>query len=372
MREGLERLLEPLCDVQPNATRKRMDHMRWNQVEFEPPSDFVQESGGGSGGRKWLKIFGIGCAGLLLIVGIVTALGVYKGVSCCKDIANVGEQTFGAVSYGMEFTSKVQDAQFDAAHAMFTEGLKGQISSEELAGKYDVPWLSEATLLNEGVQGGHQNMQSMEDVKNIKTWDLQMRLYPQTGDRELVSVVGVELVSVGDESDPQKKATFGIYRLDVEERVIDFKKERPAQSVLSLHGRLQSNDFSQAYRYMSPAAEQGGMASFQSFIEDHGELFTKSVMDIEEVRYPGSETAVVHATLTSEGKQIPVTYTLVPGLGNNVWSVEEISPQLQVDAVMGDEAASEHPAQVEPTDGEEEKNPSEGERVKGDDADDSQ
>lgn len=348
--------------------------MRWSQVEFEPPSDFVQESGGSGGGRKFWKIFGIGCAGLVLVLGVITLLGVYKGVSCCTDIANVGQQSIGAVMYGVEFNSKVQDAQFDSAHAMMSEGLKGQLTVEDLQKKYDVPWLADATLLNDGIQGGNQNVQSLEDVKNIKTWDLQMRLYPQAGDRQIVSTVGVELVAMADENDPEQEATFAIYRLDVEERVIDFKAERPAQTVLSMHGRLQATDYSQAFRFMNPAAKQGGMATFKSFIEDHGDLFTKSIMDIEDVRYPGTELAIVNTTLTHEGKKVPVTYTLTPTANKQVWAVEEISPRLDAGDVTEqmpkDPAPSEEVESGE--DGEVEKNQGEGERVKEDGSADSQ
>lgn len=305
--------------------------MRFNGlVEFEPPSDFVEESGGGGGKRSWFKIVGIGCAGLVLIVGLITAAGVIKGISCCGDLKTAGVNTIGAMTYGMQFTSTIQDGRFDEAHGMMAPEFQGTLDSAGLKAKFSQDWLSEATLLNEGLQGDpNQQVENFDDIKDIQTWDMRMRLYPQEGNTQLVTTVGVKIDEPAEGDTP---ASFLVYHLDVTEREIDFRVEPPAQAVLGFHGRLQSNDLNRAYSLMNPGTQQGGLPTFQAFIDDQGDLFTKSIMEIEDVRYPRQDAALVTARLsTTSGDKAIVTYQMSPGVNSNGWRIDGISPLLQTD-----------------------------------------
>ncbi len=312
------------------------------RVEFEPPSDFVEESGGG-GGRSWFKIFGIGCAAIVLLLGIITAAGVIKGISCCGDLKTAGENTIGATMHGMQFASTIQDGRFDEAHGMLAPEFQSQLDVAGLKSKFSQPWLGEATLLNDGVQAGDtQQIQEFEDIKNIETWDFRLRLYPQQGKTQLVTTIGVQLDKPAEGETP---ASFNVYMLDVNEREIDFKLEPPAQAVLGFHGRLQSGDMRRSYSMMNPGSQPGGLPTFQAFIDEQGDLFTRSVMEIEEVRYPRQDAAIVTARLaTTSGQKAIVTYQLSPGMAGmngNGWLINTVEPLIQTDGEQLDPSPGE-------------------------------
>ena len=335
--------------------------MRWMNVEFDPPSDFVEAPSGGGGKKKWLKIFGIGCAGFLLIAGLLTVAGVVKGISCCSDLTNAGLTVAGASVYGEQFSDAARSQQFDTAYDMLNPNLQAEISKQELQSMYGQDWLASSIVISDGVDQMNTRAESIDDIKNIKNWDLKIRMYPEQGDKQLVTLVGVEVIPGAEKKEAfEDTNTYKIYKLKVSEETIIFEDEPPAQAVLELHGALQSGNLDRARRHML-ARNQGqeAKAAFKAFIDERGELFTRSTMTIKDARYNTSDSATVTAVLKTEEKAATtVKYTVQKEPTR--WSIDEISVQEAASAPI-EPTAVEEPAEPAGTEDSAEEVPADGE-----------
>ena len=134
----------------------------------------------------------------------------------------------------------------------------------------------------------------------------------------------------------EQAGEYEIYELTAKTSAIDFEAEPPARAVRQMHNAIQSGDRRAAFGAMNPSAYQGGQGTFEAFIDEQGELFSRSVMDIEEVRYLNGTTsqAEVRARLSvPEGPKALVLYTLTNAQreegGFQRWLIDGITPMIE-------------------------------------------
>ena len=153
-----------------------------NRLGFEPPSDFVAEPSSGSGRGNVFKIVGIGCAVVVLLVGLVTAVGIFKGVSCCKDFGATTMNTVGASAYSVQIGEQLRSGELDAVHEELTPTLKQTLSPEQLAGMFDQPWLAESVVFSgsPGLMKDNVEVESLDDLKDMSTWRMPLRFLPRS------------------------------------------------------------------------------------------------------------------------------------------------------------------------------------------------
>lgn len=306
--------------------------MSWKMpgVEFDAPSDFVDDGGGG-GSKRWLKIAGLGCGGLLLILALLFGVGAFKIVSCCGDIKAVGENTTRASALAIQFGEHVQRERWQEAHALLTpehaEALSQDALAEKFASHRDL--LDGATPLLENVRADGidgEQVESTDQLRDINSWTVRVRFFPEAKKEQLIARIGVAQTSEASGDEP---SGLGVSAISLERRPIDVRAEPPARTVLELHGFLQSDNLPRAFSLLDLEMQQQGQAKFKGFIEDQGELFTRSTMEINQVSYASSQQAQVVAKLqAASGKKAIVTYELRPLMGTQ-WRVTAITPLVE-------------------------------------------
>ena len=326
------------------------------QVEFKPPSDFVEESGGGGGGggKKWLKIAGIGCGVVLLIIGILFAAGAFQVVSCCGDIQSISENTQQAGQVATGFGEHVLQGDWEQAHGLLTPDAQEKMDPGALEARFDEhrARLEGATPILRDITAASQP-QNQQELRAIDSWRVRLRFHPSSGNVALDAVLVLELISPAEDEEPPE---LGVSSLQLERRELDPRSEPPARVVLALHGDLQADRFDRAFRQLAPQMQkEQSQVEFRDFILSQGELFTRSTMKLQEVRYASNQKAQVVALLQiPDGKKAVVTYDLIrdasmPGM----WRVVGISPLVETTGEVGADATapSKEPGQEAGADG---------------------
>lgn len=298
-------------------------------MSFDPPSDFVDDDGAGSGSRKKtvLKVFGIGCAVVVLVLGLLGALGAFKAVSCCNDITNVGIHTGTAQKQALAFGDAVSSSNFEAMHQLLAPEYKAQLSPEKLKELYAPHQAILASCVNlTGKLEMGDNVENLEDVQRIKSWKISMRCFPREANQVLNSHLTLKLM---EQEQPEEGGNIKVTHLNVLAQPLDIASEAPVQSVKEMHGLLQAENLDQAWMKMSPEHQKSqGKPQFVAFIKDQGDLFTKSTMDVRELHYVNTKKAQVVALLTAaSGKKAIVTYELQHEMG--FWRVASFTPLIE-------------------------------------------
>lgn len=312
---------------------------RPNMIEFDPPSDFVDDDGGGGGGKKtFLKVAGLGCAGILVLFTILAGAGAFKAVSCCGDAVNVGKKTEVVTISSLKVAALLRNQSYDEAHKQFSANLqkktplpalKSMFQPHEALIKGSTPMLVDVKpVLPEGKQ------EDLEALKNINQWRFKMRFYPQKP-LEQKKVLHMSLLVIAGESKAEDLSDLkvSIDHIGVQARDLNVEQESAAKAVTKMHNTLQLDGAQAAYRYMSPAFRQAtAKDAFEQFISGQGDLFTASTLKVLNVEYftptkGAGYTARVTGKLNSKsGKVALVTYEL--GQMFNNWGITSISPVL--------------------------------------------
>ncbi len=304
------------------------DFLNHQQVNFEPPSDFVGESSS-SGGRRWLKWAGIGCAAMMLILAVLLAVGGFRMVSCCSGLIETGRLTFEVESFSQDFARSIQTGAYDAAYEMTSaEVYRSQTSPTEFAAIFrphqellarSVPVVSNLKVLGENEIPAHR-------------WEVTMRLLPPDGTQVLTMMLTVHGESVGKD----EPGVFEIVDLQLEKRTRDLALEPPVQGVRAIQNLLRVGDYEGAYgqlalgelRNATEEANGQGEANFRAFVRENQDVLTAAEAEVVRVEYLSSNEARVttRARLSAE-KTALVHYTMVRLSTHDGWQVSAISPE---------------------------------------------
>ena len=297
---------------------------------FDPPSDFVEEPAAGGNSRKGWKIFGCGCGSLILIMGILIALGTAKFCSFVGDVTEVSTRTMAMKEFSEVYAQSLALEDPKTLHEKFGPELRAQHPLAAFAKELESyrPFMRDAVLVTDGFGAADTTIQSANDLRNISKWQYQGRFYPRQGEKMLRVMITLTL------ADPTQKVEIGqsaqgqIERLQFDLSPISFPAEPPAREVLAFHGTLQSGDIQAAYRKLAMRMRTDqSAAQFEQFIQTQGTLFTQSTMEILEVRYPSPSEAVVTAMVKdADGKKAVVTYEMVDVTG---WRISAIAPLVE-------------------------------------------
>ncbi|MBA2663849.1 MAG: hypothetical protein H0U74_16290 [Bradymonadaceae bacterium] len=313
------------------------------RVEFQPPSDFVGDEGGSGKKRIW-KYVGIGCAGVLLIVGLLMGLGAFRAVSCCSDLVDVGKRSIEANQFAQSFAQTVYEGKLDEAYAMTSEAYRKEVSREgfdqALSAHEQALRTSPPMVFNIQVRA------SSDDAVEANHWDVSVRFAPPEGSQMVVMNVGVGWSGAAGEQH------FAVSQMSVERRLRDLTAEAPAQEVVALHRDLRSGNYEAAYKRLSQGfageTESDGFEAFRAFVAENEALLTRESLEVFRVEYESPQRAVVSARMSAPEQPAQVVGFLLvgPGAGWN-WRVESIlpGPTVEIEAVQEVEAdESEHEA----------------------------
>ncbi len=332
------------------------------RLAAEPPSDFVSEGGGGGGGgrRTVWKVLGVGCLAVVLLGAVLMSVGAFKVASCCGDAKRLteGGQRMGAAA--RSFGAAVQEGDYASAHTFVDPQASGLADEAALRAlfKPHEPLMREAVLLLDEVrplppEGTPQG--SLPDLSKVNQFKVFGRFYPLEGDAALRLTMTFSLLGEAPaEADGEQRAVRMI-ALKVEPGQVDLAQEAPARAVRELHGMLQGGDRASAYLAMAqPFREASHQESFEAFIDEQGDLFTQSVLKLQDVRYDAASQGMlarVTGTLRSQSERVALVNYEVMRSESNLWHVSSIAPmiQAQVDASadLGDGAVDASPDMFE-------------------------
>lgn len=308
---------------------------RWmvNRVAFEPPSDYVPSDGGsGSSGRKKLwMILGGGCLAIVIAIGLLFAAGAFKAVSCCNQFQSTMEHTVAVQSFGHEFATLLGDQKVDEAYDRFGNTLQAKMTRDDLAEQVEQHSSYFEAALSPRLMDTNARHGS-EGITDVLAWRLRYQYASPKGQQMLLVDVEVERV---DEQ-------FEVVGLNFDVRSRSLSLEPPAQEVNAFHQELQRGNYEVAYGRLSPRFRtETDSDVFRAFLDDQGDLFTRSSLEVKEVEYEGRSRSTVVAFVESDsGKRAIVQYeleTITPGVDQ--WKIASVSPMLQAveDEESGDE-----------------------------------
>lgn len=327
--------------------------MQGPKVHFEPPSDFVDDPGGGGGGKgKWLKIAGIGCGAIVLLVAILGGLGAFKAVSCCGDLKTAGMQTVGAQQTTMTFGQEVAQKNWSGAHGLLTSSYGGEMTAEKLEQAFTphMALLEDTVVLSDNLRPD-KDIAELDDARQIETWRATIRFFPKEP-RDHLAAATIKLVREGEPNEDGIE-TMRISEVSVEKLPIDIDGETPVRTVRDFHGFLQAGNTRNAYNMLSPAMQkEQSREAFMTFVDEQGDLLVSSTMDVRELRYKDMTGATVIAKLSSaSGKKAIVTYDVGQFMG--AWRIVSVTPLIETIAPGEDDGAGEktaEPGEVEEED----------------------
>lgn len=305
--------------------------MGWNlnrpKAAFEPPSDFVGGSGGGSSGtKKVLMVGGIGCGVLLLIIGVLFAAGAFKAVSCCNQVSDFAQKSAGAQEYALEFGRALHEKDFESAYKMTSDSYRSANSLEMFTAAFD-PYAAHLQgaprVFNTRAGGVDGPAESVDDL--TKGWVIALQFARPEGSEQLLVELDVA---------PQGEAQFTIQGVRAESRARSLSSEPPAKEVLEVHDDLAAGRYEMAYGRMAPPFKQEtDMAAFKGFLDDSNGVMISNDVEITSVEYGSPQAATVMATVTAkDGRRAIVQYELSTPIPNMpVWKVMAISPVVTSD-----------------------------------------
>lgn len=299
------------------------------------PSDFVEEASAPSPKRRLFKIAGIGCAGILVLVGIFFAAGAFKAVSCCGDVTSMGQNTQQAAFQANVWAGHLQKGQYDQARALFSPELSGQLDLDGFTAQLkphakliasSVPIVDKISPVLEG------DGKDLNALRNVKAWDTIVRFYP---DGELLEKPSELLITLRQSLSPKStedKPEIYISSFEIKARSIDYAQEAPALRVFNFQRALQLEGLGSAYGQLAPEFQQEtDQEAFSSFIKEQAPILLTGDLEIRRVTYHNSASGytanVVAAVSTKKGDRAIVTYELKRIVQS--WGIVGISPLIE-------------------------------------------
>ncbi len=309
------------------------------QMNFEPPSDFVGESQ--SGGRRWLKWVGIGCAGISLIIALIMVFGGFKMVSCCSDMVETGKLTIVAEGFAQEFARSIQNKEFESAYAMTSVE---QFQSSKTLEQFTVQFTQHEDLLARSmpVVSGFESLPSAS-LKEPQ-WKVTMRMLPPDGGEMLVMILKIGTV-VSDDKNVDSK--LELLDVQIDRRTRDIAAEAPAVAAIEFHDLLRLGDYEGAYKRFgedflpgeTEVPDKMSEESFKTFIKENEAVFTLPVMQVVRIGYEDGNQARVDLLVgRPEQKPVVVQYQMSRLSAQSYvgWKVVGITPAPEAYEVVED------------------------------------
>lgn len=310
------------------------------QMNFDPPSDFVGESS--SGGRRWLKWLGIGCAGISLIIALIMVFGGFKMVSCCSELLETGKMTIAVEEFSKDFARSVQNQDFEGAYALTSvENYQSTTSLDAFSTQFAV----HETLL----------ARAMPVVSNIQVlgtskqegpgWDVSVRFLPPDGAEILTMALVIGGSAPKDKEAPPR---FEVYSVRLETRTRDISAEEPAVAAAEFQNLLRRGDYEAAYARFGRDVAVGetleeqeadaamSQEAFKLFVNENASVLTREVTEVVRVEYSNSNEALVSLRVVDANQEsVLIVYKMARLTVYGGWKVYEIAPQLQTGELAG-------------------------------------
>ncbi len=296
-------------------------------IEFKPPSDFVAADGGGGGKSSVWKWVGIGCGGLVLVVGIFMALGAWKTVSCCSKAVDSARQSAKASKFGLQAAQQFATGNVEAMRAAMSDEAATQWPADRLTSAHD----NYAAFLghSKGRVGGMHFQQRSLDAPLHLTMTVA---FAQPAGTEQLAVI-MDILSKGK----GKTQHFVIDSLSFDKRPREIRSEPPAVEVRAFHDALDSGDYKAAYRTMSAAfAKQSDQAAFRHFVQEQQPVFRHGDVHVASIEYNGMRARLIARLSGEGGKHAQVEYLMVRRPGPiPLWRIEAITPSYDTAPAKG-------------------------------------
>lgn len=316
-----------------------MRHLLSPLAAAEPPSDFTSDDGGGGGGggrskaTKVLLGLGIGCAGLLLIVGLFAAIGAFKAISFCGGVKDLAMGVAQAQQVSLDFGFKVKGGDWAGAHKLLSDDYQKQVSADQLKAMFAKSGALGTPLADSlKVPGAEQVNDAGEKSLNLETRDViaGLRFFPDdpsTTKTAIVATLHLKILNTEGET-----PTVKITKIEpLTEAPIVLAQEQPARTVKQWHKAMNLGAEQQAFFMVGPEIRKGGMKAYKAFIEKEGDLFTDSKLDVRAVSYSDPQTARVIVQLDSaSNRRSLVGFGLVSAAPGR-WTIGTIAPLATTD-----------------------------------------
>ncbi len=306
------------------------------QMNFEPPSDFVGESS--SGGRRWVKWLGIGCAGISLILALVMIFGGVKVVSCCSDMVETTKLTIVAEGLSQEFAHSIKIKDFATAYKMTSaEHFQTTKSLEQFTAQFTPheDLLARSMPVVSGIEA--LTTSSLKEPQ----WKVTVRMLPPDGGEMVTMVLKIGGV-VADSKDVT--TTLEVLDVQVDRRMRDMAVEAPAVAATEFHDLLRSGDYESAYKLLGrelPLGETEDASKmseemFKTFIKENESILTLPVIEVVRVDYENGAEASVSLRVGASNKPAALVHYKMTRLGSQsyvLWKVVEFSTQPEPDTI---------------------------------------
>lgn len=298
----------------------------------DKPSDFVDEPAKApSDRRRLLKIAGLGCAGIMVLCGLLFALGAFKAVSCCGDMQTMTQNTEQAAIFTHKFAQLIKAGDEAQAHKLLAPALNERLKKSDFSFTFG----QHAPLIQDGVPM-IQNIspvlpgdgKKLDDIKNVRAWNVLLRFYPKTLNESPNELVLKLRLSLAADHSP-KTPGFVIEEIEANPRKIVYAQEEPALRVAEFQRVLQLEGTGGAYRFMAPSfLKTTTQADFDAFIQEHGQALKQGALAVRQVSYQhtpqGYVSDVVAALELPSGQRTIVNYQLVRVVQS--WYITGLAP----------------------------------------------
>ncbi|MFU8802502.1 MAG: hypothetical protein ACNA8W_01715 [Bradymonadaceae bacterium] len=281
------------------------------RAEFKPPSDYTPDEGG-SGKKKVWMFLGLGCGGILLIVGLAFALGAFRAVSCCSDLIDVGVRTMEAQAAVQDISHALHQGDMERAYGWTSSSYREGVSRE----KFNDIFRPHEHVIRTGypiLADMQAKGDSLDEVREIDYWVATVRFVPPAGQEVVIADFSIRWT--GAEEKPVE-----IMHVQVEGRVRPLADEPAARAILSLQNLLRLGDLESSRRRLSMTSPLRGedVSVLRAFVDEHKDVLLFRDIDILAVRYEGVDQAQVIGR--ADGHRLTVG---VRAFGND-WRVETI------------------------------------------------
>ncbi len=294
---------------------------------------------GGGGQSVWptiLKVGGIGCAVLILVGVVLTAIGVFQIANCCSQLQDLGETADRAEGEAYEFALALHEGDYERAHRFLDESMGDEISVDELSAHFE-QWrefldASEPFPVVFSLDEDGFDLSTMGDSSRwfARTWFA----VPAGGQEYLELYLMLEY-----EREDGVELKAGIFEWEVRITEAEIEEEPHTLVARTFHQGLRNGDFDRLSNHVYP----GGQLPWPDSAElaDHlGEL-SRRLAQLE----PGVLWAVIPVDQTrlivryvvddGQGSTYVVDYTVVAA-DNRIYDVSPLRPSQEVDDLYGD------------------------------------
>lgn len=283
-----------------------------SRIEFKPPSDFTNSDSGSGGGNKVWKVLGIGCAVILVLVGIALAFGAWKTVSCCDTAKDFMVKGTMAREMALEVGNNLKAEKFESVRSRMSPALASEISVEQLG----VQRREYASFFG----SASPRIVNISN-KNGNTWTISVEFAPPTQAQKLVLLMDIDAV----DGESPEDAALVLDKLVFEQRRRDLRAEPGAVVVLGFHHALRRGDDEKAYEFVQSRFPE--MSTFRSFLGEQKPIFREGIVAIKSVENRPNSSMVIAEIGAKTPNPVRVEYEIGPiRPGMNTGEIRKITP----------------------------------------------